>query len=84
MNGKYVLVNSGLPWWTPPATAAQGGGGISMLAGRGSSLNAFPDFILFKDTPDNVISKGTFDNNWRIPEPERSRLEASGVVTLGK
>ncbi len=84
VNGKYVLVNSGLPWWTPPATAAQGGGGISMLAGRGSSLNAFPDFILFKDTPDNVISKGTFDNNWRIPEPERSRLEASGVVTLGK
>ncbi len=82
MNGHYVLINSGLPWWTPPASGEMRQGGISSLTGRGSSLNAFPDFILFKDTPDNVISEGYFTNNWEIPESERSKLESSGVVDL--
>jgi pimeloyl-ACP methyl ester carboxylesterase len=80
VNGHYVLINSGLPWWTPPASTERQSGGISMLAGRGSSLNAFPDFILFKDTPDNVVSQGYFDNNWEIPESEMAKLKASGVV----
>jgi pimeloyl-ACP methyl ester carboxylesterase len=82
MNGHYVLINSGLPWWTPPASSEDQRGGISMLAGKGSALNAFPDFILFKDTPDNVISKGYFDNNWEIPGSEAAKLKASGVVQL--
>lgn len=82
MNGHYVLINSGLPWWTPPASGERRQEGISSLTGRGSSLNAFPDFILFKDTPDNVISEGYFTNNWEIPESERSRLEGSGVVEI--
>ena len=82
MNGHYVLINSGLPWWTPPASSEGQRGGISMLAGKGSALNAFPDFILFKDTPDNVISKGYFDNSWEITESEAAKLKASGVVQL--
>ncbi|WP_297094515.1 phospholipase [uncultured Draconibacterium sp.] len=81
MNGHYVVVNSGLPWWTPPAQAEQAGG-MRLSSGKGSSLDAYPDFILFKDTPDNVISKGYFDENWEIPEAEKSKLKASGVVTL--
>ncbi|MEZ5070227.1 MAG: alpha/beta hydrolase-fold protein [Bacteroidales bacterium] len=82
VNGRYALVNSGLPWWTPPATREGTGGGISMLAAKGSSLNGFGDFILFKDTPDNVISKGSFDQNWEIPASERTKLEASGVIVF--
>jgi len=81
MNGHYVLINSGLPWWTPPATEQQTGG-IGRLSGRGSSLNPYPDFILFKDTPDNVISQGYFNNNWEIPEAELEELEDSGVVEI--
>ncbi len=82
MNGHYVLINSGLPWWTPPAKMPAPSGGIGMLTGKGSSLNSFPDFILFKGTPDNVISKGYFNNNWEIPEVEKAKLKASGVVQL--
>jgi len=82
MNGHYVLINSGLPWWTPPASAEGQRGGISRLAGRGNSLNAFPDFILFKDTPDNVISKGYFTNDWEIPASELDKLNASGAVRV--
>lgn len=82
MNRHYILINSGLPWWTPPAKTEAPTGGIGMLTGKGSSLNSFPDFILFKGTPDNVISKGYFDNNWEIPEAEKAKLKASGVVKL--
>jgi len=82
MNGHYILINSGLPWWTPPAKTEGATGGLGMLTAKGSSLNAFPDFILFKGTPDNVISKGYFDNNWEIPEAEKAKMKASGVVTL--
>lgn len=81
MNGQYVVINSGLPWWTPPAKAEQTGG-MRLSSGKGSSLDAYPDFILFKDTPDNVISKGYFDNNWEIPEAEIEKMKASGVITL--
>lgn len=82
MNGHYVLINSGLPWWTPPASSEGQPAGIDRLTGKGSSLNAFPDFILFENTPDNVISKGFFDNNWEIPASEKAKLKASGVVKL--
>ncbi|MDX8338949.1 alpha/beta hydrolase-fold protein [Draconibacterium sp. IB214405] len=81
MNGHYVLINSGLPWWTPKA-AAEGQGGFSLSPGKGGALDGLPDFILFKGTPDNVISSGYFDNNWEIPETEKSKLKSSGVVTL--
>ncbi len=81
-NGHYVLINSGLPWWTPPASDGDQPGLISSLTGRVGSLDSFPDFILFKGTPDNVISEGYFDNNWEIPEAEKSKLKSSGVVTL--
>ncbi len=82
MNGHYVLINSGLPWWTPPAANNRPTGGIGMLAGRGSSLNAYGDFILFKGTPDNVIWQGNFDNNWQLTESAISKLKSSGVVTI--
>lgn len=82
MNGHYVLVNSGLPWWTPPSSNNAAASTLGMLTAKLGSLNAFPDFILFKDTPDNVISEGYFDNNWEIPEVEKAKLKASGVVKL--
>jgi len=81
MNGHYVLINSGLPWWTPPSTS-EGPAGFSLSPGKGGALDGLPDFILFKGTPDNVISSGYFDNNWEIPEAEKSKLKSSGVVTL--
>lgn len=83
MNNHYLLINSGLPWWTPPASAeGQQGMGISMLAAKGSSLNKFGDFILFKGTPDNVIWQGNFDNNWSLPAEAVKALKASGVVEV--
>jgi pimeloyl-ACP methyl ester carboxylesterase len=86
LNGHYVLVNSGLPWWTPPAPkeGAQASGMMSMsiLPSQLSPLQRIEDFILFKNTPDNIISHGYFDNEWALPATEVSKLKASGVVNL--
>lgn len=78
MNNHYVLVNSGLPWWTPPAQAAQGGMAFSTSASN--ALAGLKDFILFRNTPDQVISEGYFNSNWEIPAGEKAKLEASGVI----
>jgi len=78
MNQHYVLVNSGLSWWTPPKT---GQVGSSMMAGgKSSTLSKTEDFILFKETPDNKILSGNFDNNWKLGQGAIETLGASNVI----
>lgn len=81
LNNHYVLVNSGLPWWTPPKKQQQGSG-INFMNLKVEILKNYKDFILFKETPDNVISEGFFDNNWKLPSTAASAMKASGVVDL--
>lgn len=79
MNRHYILVNSGLPWWTPPkGKTAQAG-----LAFSGTNveiLKKYQDFILFKETPDYIITQGSFDNNWKLPADAAEALK--GVATI--
>lgn len=82
LNGHYVLVNSGLPWWTPVASEESQGRGMSLSSSKVDALSGYKDFILFKNTPDNIISEGYFTNNWEIPEAELSKLKASGVIDI--
>ena len=81
MNRHYILINSGLPWWTPPK-AAPGQGGLTFMGSRIEVLKNFGDFILFRESPDNPVSKGTFDANWKLKEGDAAVLGASGAVTL--
>jgi len=81
LNQHYVIVNSGLPWWTPPKEA-EGPGGIAFMGSKVEALNQFEDFILFKETPDNVVAGGRFDNNWKLPADAAAAMKASGVVTI--
>ena len=80
LNGHYVLVNSGLPWWTPmaPKEGQPAASGMSLMSGKASALSVYKDFILFKSTPDNVVSQGYFNNNWafRPLKQLNSRLQA--------
>jgi pimeloyl-ACP methyl ester carboxylesterase len=83
IDGHYVLINSGLPWWTPARQSAAGSGGYAFLSSTIESLKSFSgDFILFKDSPSNVISQGRFDNNWKLPAAEAAKIKQSGKVTL--
>jgi hypothetical protein len=80
MNKHYVLISSGLPWWTPPSKApAQG---MAFMGLKVDVLKNIQDFLLFKGTPDNVVAQGQFDNNWKIPAQAATALKASGVVDV--
>ncbi len=81
LNNHYVLVNSGLLWWTPPKNAAPRGG-MALMGSKIEMLKNYMDFILFKDTPDNIISAGYFDNNWKIPAEAESLMKNSGVIRI--
>jgi len=76
INGHYITICSGLPWWlsakpsgysTPPSLNGMGG---------------FKDFILFKENTDNKVAEGFFDQNWNTSEADKKVLTGSGVVTV--
>jgi predicted esterase len=81
LNNHYVLVNSGLPWWTPSKKAAAQGG-YAFMGAKVEVLNQYQDFILFKESPDNIIAQGAFDNNWKLPVDAAAVVKATGVIKL--
>lgn len=76
-DGRYVLVASGLPWWTP-GPSQDGLPFTNAVAALG--LNGRPDYLLFEGSPENVVAQGRFDPEWRLAPEEAQRLSASGVV----
>jgi pimeloyl-ACP methyl ester carboxylesterase len=81
LNNHYVIVNSGLPWWTP---AKQTGdqGGFSFMGSKVESLKKDKDFVLFKETSDNIITQGVFDNNWKLPAEAAATMKGTGVIEI--
>ena len=81
MNRHYILVNSGLPWWTPPKgqTARTGYAFSGTIV---EILKMYQDFVLFRETPDDIITRGCFDNNWKLPADAAEALKADGAVKL--
>jgi acetyl esterase/lipase len=76
----YVLVSSGLPWWTdaegsrPPR--------FRFFAWPAARLAGLPDYHLFKGSADNVIASGRFDGQWRLSEADAKKMTATGAITL--
>lgn len=83
VNKHYVLVNSGLPWWAP-SKSASGQGGMAFMGSKVDGLKNFQDFILFRESPENVITQGSFDNSWNIPADAANAMKATGVIDLKK
>lgn len=80
--GKYVLVSSGLPWWTvdPEAAPARRSPFAGQIAAFG--LNGMQDFVLFKGSAENVVAEGRFDSQWRLSAEDVNKLTATGVVQV--
>jgi poly(3-hydroxybutyrate) depolymerase len=84
----YVLVSSGLPWWTGVAGPSSAGGppvrnrrnpfGI----GAPDLLIGMKDFLLFKGTIETPVAEGRFDRNWRVTDGDAARMTASNAVTF--
>lgn len=75
IDGHYVAVSSGLPWWAnsqsqnyrfPPAF---------------NEVPNLKDFVLFKNNAKEVVVDGYFDNDWKLSAESRSKLAAGGVLT---
>ena len=89
VGAHYVLVNSGLPWWTnPEANQAPAAGAAAGQRPRfrfsgwpAGLLGEFKDYRLFKDSFENVIAEGFFDSQWGISASDLDKLKASGVVS---
>ena len=75
IGGRYVAVNSGLPWWT--STQEQG---LPFVPSAQRVLTGFKDFILFKESMNNVVAEGYFNHQWELPAEAAEKMEASGVV----
>ena len=81
MNRHYILINSGLPWWTSPKKQA-GQGGYAFSGTKVEALKSMSDYILFIESPDDAVAQGRFDNNWVLPADASQKISASGVVTV--
>jgi poly(3-hydroxybutyrate) depolymerase len=75
---RYVLVNSGMPWWE-----ADGGAG-SPFTGEivAFQLMGLEDYLLFEGSARHVIAQGRFGDEWRLPAAAAEAIRAAGVVTL--
>jgi predicted esterase len=90
VNGKMVVVVSGIPFWTtrpmPQGQASAAAGDrnrmrIRFASGTGMKASmGLKDFLLFKETNDQVISEGYFDNDWKLPVEALQKIKESGVV----
>ncbi|WP_259014996.1 carboxylesterase family protein [Emticicia fluvialis] len=80
VGARYVLVNSGLPWWT--LTENQNAMSRQNSPMPMNNIARFQDFVLFKGTVNNVIAGGRFNNDWTLPAKEAEKLKASGVVVF--
>jgi predicted esterase len=76
VNGHYIAVCSGIPWWV--GAKAPGYSVPPPMIG----VNGFKDFILFKGNADNKVADGFFDEHWNTSEADKKVLNGTGLVTV--
>ncbi|MBC7926217.1 MAG: prolyl oligopeptidase family serine peptidase [Bryobacteraceae bacterium] len=80
VDGRYVVVSSGLPWWTRADQVRRAG--VPSVAPPWKTLQSFGDFILFRGGLDQVLAEGRFDNEWRLPITAAAAMRATGAVEI--
>jgi pimeloyl-ACP methyl ester carboxylesterase len=75
---RYVVVNSGLPWWTGAEEIDRGG--YRFVPQPYRLLSTFGDYVVFKGGLGNLLAEGSFDRDWRLPAGAAEKLAATGVV----
>ncbi|HZY78958.1 MAG TPA: alpha/beta hydrolase-fold protein [Cyclobacteriaceae bacterium] len=79
VNNHYVVVNSGLPWWTS-TKPNQGRFVPSSL----QAIGGLKDFLLFQGGNDVKVAEGYFTNDWTTPDEAKTAITQSGVATVKK
>jgi predicted esterase len=76
---RYILVDSGLVWWTGQETASRPG---APSPPPYKALLDLGDYVVFRRSLDNVVATGTFDQDWKVPAEQAAKLAAAGVVRI--
>jgi hypothetical protein len=76
----YVLVNSGLPWWTGADQIKWPR--YQFFSPPAGVLGNFPDFLLFKGSLENVVAEGRFDRHWKFPQDTVTKMRSTGAVVI--
>ena len=56
--------------------------GIDFFAPAQRALTKWGDFILYKNTPGNILAQGRFDGNWKLTSADAEKLAGTGVLAL--
>lgn len=76
---RYILVSSGLVWWTGVDKAAKPG---APAPPPYQALLDLGDYVVFRRSLANVVAAGNFDQNWKVPAEQAAKLAAAGVVQI--
>ncbi len=76
---RYVLINSGLPWFTGADRVRVG---LRFMPSPFWVLLGMDDFLLFKGSLHNPIESGRFDNSWKLPDAVRKKITATDAVKV--
>ena len=82
INGRYVVVSSGLPWWTRADQVIRGA--VPFVPKRFQILQSFGDYILIRGGLDRTIATGRFDVNWKLPAEAAAEIAATGAVKVNR
>lgn len=80
VDGRYVVVSSGLPWWTRMDQVSRTG--FNFAAPKIRPLLNFGDYVLFKGGIDSVVAEGRFDRKWSLTSEAVTPLLATGAVEV--
>jgi poly(3-hydroxybutyrate) depolymerase len=78
---KYVLVNSGLPWWEHKVQNNHPFAALSSPLPAGN-LAAFGDWVLFEKDKPEALSASSFNKNWKISPEDAKKLKNTDTVIL--
>jgi predicted esterase len=75
VNGHYVAVSSGLPWWTSTEQPSA----FSFIPSPVAALPAFKDFILFKNGNKSILAEGYFGSDWKLTEAQSKMMTQNAL-----
>jgi predicted esterase len=80
VDDRYVVINSGLPWWTRADQA--GRPDMPFLGIVYRAAQSFGDFILFRGGLENVVTEGRFTNDWTLPPGASEKMRETRAIEI--
>ena len=74
VDGHYVAVNSGAPWWTYQTSTGNSRGLPAQFM-----VNQFKDIVLTGESGAKILLNGYFDQAWKLSEEQKKILRENGV-----